>query len=162
MNPTPTGRVEDRNGTPALILTRTFTAPVEDVWAAITEPARLSRWIGTYTGDPATGTVMLTMTAEDDARPEPLNILECAPPHRLTAATPASETSPGWTYEVHLTESDGTTTLTFAQPGPHDLDTAGPGWEYYLDRLVAAEAGQDAAAINFDDYYPAMRDHYRP
>jgi hypothetical protein len=38
----------------------------------------------------------------------------------------------------------------------------GPGWEYYLDRLVAAETGGDVAAIDFDrDYYPAMQEHYR-
>ena len=37
----------------------------------------------------------------------------------------------------------------------------GPGWEYYLDRLVAAETGADVAAIDFDDYYPAQSDHYR-
>ena len=27
--------------------TRTFPAPIEDVWAAVTEPERLERWIGT-------------------------------------------------------------------------------------------------------------------
>ena len=37
----------------------------------------------------------------------------------------------------------------------------GPGWEYYLDRLVAAETGGDVAAIDFDDYHPAQSDYYR-
>ncbi|MGS0686750.1 hypothetical protein ACVBEQ_16665 [Nakamurella sp. GG22] len=38
----------------------------------------------------------------------------------------------------------------------------GPGWEYYLDRLVAAETGGDVAGIDFDrDYYPAMVEYYR-
>ena len=38
----------------------------------------------------------------------------------------------------------------------------GPGWEYYLDRLVAAETGGDLAAIDFErDYYPAMAEYYR-
>ena len=41
-------------------------------------------------------------------------------------------------------------------------ESVGPGWEFYLDRLVAAETGGDVAAIDFErDYYPAMVEHYR-
>ncbi|WP_326797158.1 hypothetical protein OG946_18460 [Streptomyces sp. NBC_01808] len=37
----------------------------------------------------------------------------------------------------------------------------GPGWEYYLDLLVAARDGAaDTAAPSFDDYYPAQRDYF--
>ena len=51
------------------------------------------------------------------------------------------------------------TTLAFSQPDvdPEDALSVGPGWEFYLDRLVAAETGGDLAAIDFErDYYPAM------
>jgi len=34
----------------------------------------------------------------------------------------------------------------------------GPGWEYYLDMLVAARDGTPAPV--FDDYYPAMKPYY--
>ena len=47
MSRTPTGRIRDDDGRLALVLARSFPAPVEDVWAAVTEPARLARWIGT-------------------------------------------------------------------------------------------------------------------
>ena len=41
-------------------------------------------------------------------------------------------------------------------------ESVGPGWEYYLDRLVDAETGADPSARDFErDYYPAMRDYYR-
>ena len=56
------------------------------------------------------------------------------------------------------------TTLSFSQPGVDhdDVPSVGPGWEYYLDRLVAAETGGDPATVDFDrDYYPAMAEHYR-
>ncbi len=36
----------------------------------------------------------------------------------------------------------------------------GPGWDYYLDRMVVAEAGGDVAAVSFDDYHPVFADHY--
>ncbi len=56
------------------------------------------------------------------------------------------------------------TTLTFTQPDidPVEAESVGPGWEYYLDRLVAAESDGDVDAIDFDrDYYPAMLEHYK-
>ena len=43
---TPTGRIEQRDGQHVLVQTREFRAPIEDVWAAVTEPDRLARWIG--------------------------------------------------------------------------------------------------------------------
>jgi hypothetical protein len=69
-----------------------------------------------------------------------------------------------WQLELDLVEAGGITTLTFTQPDidPAVADSVGPGWEYYLDRLVAVETGSDVAAVDFDrDYYPAMAEHYR-
>ena len=43
---------------------------------------------------------------------------------------------------------------------PAGLENIGPGWEYYLDRLVAAETGGDVEAIAWDDYYPAQAAYY--
>lgn len=54
--------------------------------------------------------------------------------------------------------------MTFTQVGidPVEAESVGPGWEYYLDRLVAAETGGDVGAIDFErDYFPAMQDFYR-
>ena len=65
---------------------------------------------------------------------------------------------------VSRPRSDCVTTLSFSQPelDPVDGASIGPGWEYYLDRMVAAEAGGDVAAIDFErDYFPAMADYYR-
>ena len=61
----PAGRREVRDGTSYVVLRRTFHAPVEDVWAAVTEPERLARWIGTWTGDPASGEVAFRMLERD-------------------------------------------------------------------------------------------------
>ena len=45
-------------------------------------------------------------------------------------------------------KAGGVTTLTFEQRGltAAAASDIGPGWEYYLDRLVAAETGGDVAA----------------
>ena len=165
-NPSMTGRREERAGATYLVLERTFRAPVEDVWAAVTEPERLVRWIGTWEGDPASGSVEFRMTAEsEDAAPETFRILECTPPTRLVVQSRApydSETLVDWRIELDLREADGVTTLEFAQPLPEPrmAENVGPGWEYYLDRLVVTHGGGDAGTVVWDAYYPSMAPPY--
>ena len=163
MTRTPTGRLQLAGDRLTLFVTRTFEAPIEDVWAAVTEPARLERWLGTWHGDPASGTVSFRMGFEgDNASYEEMEIRECDAPRTLKVT---SNVGPYvWYLDVELREADGVTTLAFSQPDvdPEDALSVGPGWEFYLDRLVAAETGGDLAAIDFErDYYPARAEHYR-
>lgn len=154
-----TGRIIPVPDGKNLVLERTFRAPIEDVWASITEPERSARWIGCWSGEPGVGrTILLRMSAEDGAKSEPVAITACDPP-RLLALDWAVEEST-WKIEVTLAERDGTTTLTFVQHLAPDeaASDIGPGWEYYLDRLIAAHEGEPFAA--WDDYYPAQKDHY--
>ena len=166
MSSTPTGRRELRDGTPYVVYTRTFAAPIEDVWAAVTEPERLVRWIGTWAGDPASGEVAFRMTAEgEDAPEERYRIDVCEPPRRLVTRSWVGDDTDTmvWQLELDLTESDGVTTLTFGQvmADPAMAESVGPGWDYYLDRLVAAESGREVSAVVWDAYYPAQSDFYR-
>lgn len=165
MNRIPTGRRERRTFGEVMVLERTFAAPIEDVWAAVTEPERLERWIGTWTGDPTSGQVVFRMTAEGaDAPEETVHIQECTPPHVLRARIEMAEPQgQEWHWELRLTDAAGMTTLTFVQSAAGDIPVSdvGPGWEYYLDRLVAAESGQDVGAVDFErDYHPAMSGYY--
>ncbi len=172
---TPLGRRETRDGAGHLVFHRTFAAPLDDVWAACTEPARMQRWIGTWTGDPASGEVAFRMTAEGEDVPEEVYLVEvCEPPRRLVVrsrdAAAFSEDGSGpriaWQHVLELDEADGVTTLTFTQvvpDGPVGGDvvaSVGPGWDYYLDRLAAAFAGADPAAIAFEPYLERS-EHYR-
>jgi len=162
MNAKATGRHEIRDDHNVLVLTRTFQAPITDVWAAVTEPERMARWIGTWTGDPTSGSVRFAMNAEgDDVSDEAYEIRACEPPHRLVVH--AADDSGVWDLGLELDERNGITTLEFTQVlhDPAILDSVGPGWEYYLDRLIAAETGRDPSTIDFDrDYYPALSGHY--
>lgn len=149
--PSPTGRLDGRT----VIFTREFRAPATDVWAAVTEPERMQRWIGTWSGDPATREVDFRMTAEgDDVPSERVRILECAEPRRLTLEWAGSGVD--WRITIEISETAGLTTLVFAQTFTDGapVEMVGPGWEYYLERLGAALAGTDVAGVVWDDYVP--------
>jgi uncharacterized protein YndB with AHSA1/START domain len=157
----PTGRREDRDGTDVLVLDRTLQLPPRELWAAVTEPERLARWIATWSGDPASGSVAVRMTAEgDDVSESTYEVLACEPPRRLAVRS----VNPWgvWELELVVSAAGAGSTLSFAQV-VHDaaaLGDIGPGWEYYLDRLVAAETGGDPDAIDFADYHPVLVEHY--
>jgi uncharacterized protein YndB with AHSA1/START domain len=156
----PTGRVIEQGGRHVLVQTRTFATPIEDVWAAVTEPDRLARWIGTWTGDPESGGVLFRMLFEgEDHAGETMEIRVCEPPHRLHLTSHFGEVV--WLLELDLTHADGVTTLTFSQPGVarEQVGDVGPGWDYYLDRLVDAETGADPAQRRWEDYAPTG-EHY--
>jgi uncharacterized protein YndB with AHSA1/START domain len=172
---TPLGHRETREGTNHLVFTRTFAAALRDVWAACTEPERMERWIGTWTGDPASGEITFRMTAEGDDVPEEVYLVEvCEPPHRFVLRSrdtaPFSEVGSGprvaWQHTLELSEAAGTTTLTFTQvvpEGPVGADmvaSVGPGWDYYLDRLVTAFDGADPGQTAFEPYLDRSG-HYR-
>jgi uncharacterized protein YndB with AHSA1/START domain len=162
MSREPTGGITREGEHLVLTITREFSAPIGDVWAAVTEPERLERWIGTYTGDPESGRVAFLMTAEGATEPEEMEIRECVPPRVLKLTAHAGDAQ--WHLELSLDERDGVTTLTFAHRDidPAAMESVGPGWEYYLDRLVAAETDGAVGGIDFGrDYYPAMEQYYR-
>ncbi len=158
---TPTGRIERREAQHVLVQTRQLRAPIEDVWAAVTEPDRLARWIGRWDGDPTSGTVQFRMLFEGDHPGETMTIRVCEPPHRLHVTSQVGDDV--WQLDLDLTHAEGVTTLTLTQPGvtAEQASGVGPGWDYYLDRLVDAETGVDPAQRDFErDYYPATSAYY--
>ena len=155
MSPTPTGRLVGND----LVLTRTFHAPVADVWASLTDPARTARWFGQWRGDAAPGRAIEVQMAHEEGQPwMDMTIDACEPPRRL--AVSAVDEHGGWHLDMVLVESAGVTDLRFTQhlTGTEGVGEVGPGWEYYLDRLVAVREGTNPP--DFDDYYPGQRPYY--
>ena len=157
MSSAPTGRLFPAGDGHDLVVSRTFRAPIEDVWASVTESDRTARWFGAWKGDAAPGRMIkVQMAFEDQAPWLDKRIDACDPPRRLAL----SNESGGMRIELLLSHTDGMTELQLV----HHLDPAdeigayGPGWEYYLDMLVAAR--DDLPAPSFGDYYPAMKPYY--
>lgn len=149
-----TGTRELRDGDEYLVLTRTFAAPVEDLWAAITESERLGRWFCTWTGDPDTGPVDVTWAFEDGMPVEPYAVDECHPPHHLRVHNVHDDPAQVWTLDARLSEEGGRTVLTFAQvlTGAPPVTDVGPGWEYYLDRLADSLRTGTVSDLRWSDY----------
>lgn len=159
MSATPTGRLVSTDRGRDLVLTRSFAAGIDEVWASITESERTAKWFGPWTGEAAPGkTVSLTMAFEEGASASEVKIEECVPPSRLVVSV--LDAFGSWLLEVELSESDGTTELRFTHHLDESADpgSVGPGWEYYLDKLVAAR--NDAPQPEWDDYYPAQKSYY--
>jgi uncharacterized protein YndB with AHSA1/START domain len=93
----------------AVRLRRTYDAPIEDVWDALTDPQRIGRWFLPISGDYRLGG---RYQFEGNAGGE---ILECERPHRLRVSWVYGEvSSPADISEVELRlapSGDGATTL---------------------------------------------------
>lgn len=156
--PEPTGHiVRGRDNTFELTLTRRFDAPVAEVWASLTEPEQTAAWLGPWRGTAGVGnTIELRMAFEEGDTWSRVRIDECAPPSRIGVSVTVADGVSDWELEASLAERDGATELTFVQrlDDPATAESIGPGWEYYLDMLVAARDGSEQPS--FDDYYPSQ------
>ncbi len=159
MTTIPTGRLTPTTQGHDLALTREFRAPIDDVWDSVTQPDRVGRWFGHWSGDAGPGkTIQVTLVAEDGNPTSDVTITACTPPRHL--ALSVADPQGTWNLEVHLREQDGVTTIELVHHlGPDaPAGEVGPGWEYYLDRLIASRDG--TAMPDFDDYYPSMKEHF--
>ncbi|MCP2370176.1 uncharacterized protein YndB with AHSA1/START domain [Agromyces terreus] len=158
MTAKPTGHYLQRTDGLYLQFDRLFHAPIEDVWYSLTNPTAMKSWIGTYTGRPSTGGVRFQMI-EEGADWMNVSILECDAPHRFTADSGSGPTAVR--VFCHLVEGGGMTTLTLGQrvSGADDAASIGPGWDYYLDRLIAAR--NRAPHPVWETYYPVFSGFYR-
>ena len=157
---TPLGRVERDEQGMRLEFVRRYDEGVQEVWSALTDSARTTQWIGSWNGDPASGTVLFRMgEQEPGSEASPVRVLECEPPTRLVLDLPGPDGT--WRVAVELVAEGPGTRLRFVQrlAEPYDASSIGPGWHYYLDRLEAELAGRAADAA-WEDYYPALADAY--
>ena len=157
--PTPTGRLVATSHGHDLILTRTLPLSIEEAWAYITDSSHTSRWFGAWKGTGAVGeTVQLQLGFEETSPWMDVEITECDSPRLLRILN--TDDNGSWDLSLELTSGQGTTELRFVM---HNLDPVGvgeigPGWEYYLDQLLAAIDG--IPLPDFDDYFPAQREYY--
>lgn len=144
-----------------VVLSRSYPVAAGRVWEALTDPGELSRWYGTWSGDPADGVVQVTMSAEEGDTALPMRIDACDPERRLALSSDLDGVRVE--LDLRLREGKDQTILELAQHLTDGVDMGewGPGWDFYLDRMGAALAGTDVESIAFEDYFPVLAEKYR-
>jgi uncharacterized protein YndB with AHSA1/START domain len=155
MIPKPTGSLRGDD----LVLTRTFRAPIDDVWTSVTSSESTARWFGPWERAPGDDEkkIRVQMLFEEGKPWMDATIERCEAPVHVVVSTSGEY---GWQLALRLSETEGTTTLELIHHRVNRkmMGEVGPGWEYYLDMLVAARDGQPLP--KFDTYYPAQKDYF--
>jgi uncharacterized protein YndB with AHSA1/START domain len=156
MNPKPTGRLRGDD----LVLCRAFLAPIDDVWTSVTRSESTARWFGPWEHAGDDKKIRIQMAFEEGKPWLDGTIERCEAPHHLAVRTKSEFGYGEKLLSLTLSESAGTTTLEFVH---HRIDRKrmgefGPGWEYYLDMLVASRDAQPLPT--FHAYYPAQKDYF--
>jgi uncharacterized protein YndB with AHSA1/START domain len=137
---------DDAREARTIVLSRRYDAPIDDVWDAVTDPERISRWFLPVTGDLKLGGRYQT---EGNAGGV---IKVCEPPRRLGVTWEMGETkeSDFSEVELRLSEVDGGTEFTLehvAVVDPNFWNQFGPGavgvgWDLALLGLGAYLRGE--------------------
>jgi uncharacterized protein YndB with AHSA1/START domain len=139
-------RIEDR-----------YDTDIDDLWAAITDPARLARWHGQVEGDLRPGGVFRLYI--ESAEIESTGRVEaCEPPRRLLVTTRETDESyrkgqgvPPFdaSIEAALTaDGDGTILVIEVRGMPLDrIAFYGVGWQIHAEHLAAHLAGRAAGDV---------------
>lgn len=153
-------RLDD--GRQRLEFRRSWPDPVDDVWAALTEPDRLVRWLGVYDGTRGSGGTGTFAMTHEEGEPvgEPMTILECDPPRRLVVEW-VQQDSDAWRVDLDLTTEGDRTVLRFVQVFGADADVTdfAMGWHWYLEKL-GAEVGGTPAPGHWDAFYAEIGPAY--
>ena len=120
--------------------TRHYPQPVAQVWAALTEPARLAKWMGPSEVDPRVGGAIRMMIGSDGAMEGVIRVFD-AP--RVLEFTWSNRDCARGLIRYTLTPEAGGTRLDFAHEGMPYVSSVLmlPGWHVLFSALAAELAG---------------------
>jgi uncharacterized protein YndB with AHSA1/START domain len=135
-------RIEDR-----------YDTGIDDLWAAVTDPARLARWYGRVEGDLSPGGRFGVYIEAGDIESSG-RVVACEPPRRLLVTARETEESyrkgqgvPPFDEDVEVTlTADGDQTILVIEVRGMPLDKIayyGAGWQIHAENLAAYLAARD-------------------
>ena len=152
-------RIEDR-----------YDTDIEDLWTALTDPARLARWYGQVEGDLRPGGQFRTYIEAGDIE-STARVDACEPPRRLQLTIRETDESyqrgrgvPPFdaNVEVTLTAVGDQTDLTIQVRGmPLDkIAFYGAGWQIHAENLASYLAGRERGdtGVRWDELIPLYQD----
>lgn len=135
-------RIEDR-----------YDTDIDDLWAAITDPARLARWHGQVEGDLRPGGAFRLYVEANDIESTG-RVEACEPPRRLRVTSRETDESyrkgqgvPPFEASLEATlTADGDQTILVLEVQGMPLDVIafyGAGWQVHAESLAAHVAGRE-------------------
>lgn len=139
----------------ALILTWTLSTCIERTWDLLTEPKRVSTWLGDIIdGEIAAGSSFVIDHGDDVLCRS--TVIEFARP-RVLRSTWEFPDEPPSVVEWSLVATDGGTTLTLAHTLTSDVvDSYRIGWPVHLTYLEAASLGEPLPPAMFWNFHATM------
>jgi uncharacterized protein YndB with AHSA1/START domain len=174
MTGNPTARIigvlRSMDGTGVVRIEDRYDTDPFDLWAALTEPARLARWYGEVSGDLTLGGAFRTYLAGPDL--ENIGQVDvCDAPRQLRVTLRETDESyargegpaPHVTsIEVTLTPAEDKTDLVIEVRGLplKKIAAYGAGWQIHAENLAAHVTGQDRAdtAARWGELQPSYND----
>jgi len=149
------GHVERQGDTYSLVMEREYPVPLEEVWAALTEPEKLEAWLGTVAINARVGgSFEIDFDGEDQAGGK---ILRFEPPHALQFEWGETGVSSTVLFELRKTPGGTQLRLTHARQSIEQASRTGAGWHAHLDLFEAALVGQ---SVEWDDAYAVAKPLY--
>lgn len=152
------GEVRDVDGVSVVHVEDVYDTDIEDLWAAITEPPRLRRWIAEVDGDLRLGglfTASFTSGWEGQGRVE-----VCDAPHHLLLTMEPGTPEEARIAAVLTVEAAGTRLVIEERGLPAaEAPDHGAGWQAHLEDLRAVLEGREPGP--WYDRWTALRPVYR-
>ena len=152
-------RIEDR-----------YDTTIDDLWAALTDPARLARWHGKVEGDLRPGGAFRVYLEADDVESTG-RVEACEPPQRLLVTTRETDESyrkgqgvPPFDGAIEATlTADGDQTILVVEIQGMPLESIafyGAGWQIHAEHLAAYIAGREPGdtEARWHELVPAYQD----
>jgi uncharacterized protein YndB with AHSA1/START domain len=160
------GTLQEANGSGVVRMEDRLDAEVDDVWAALTDPNRLGRWLGDFEGELRPGGEYRTRYFASGW--EGMGRIETFEPgrHLLVLTKDADEPDAvfdhGHAFEVTLAADGDWTNIVWEERGmPADLLAPyGAGIQVHVEDLASYLAGGERcdATARFEELLPAYRD----
>jgi uncharacterized protein YndB with AHSA1/START domain len=155
------GSLRSADGRGVVRMEDRFDTDIDDLWSALTEPRRLTRWLGDVEGDLRPGgefrARFFASGWEGTGRVE-----ACEPPRRLLVLTEQPGQSYEYAIEVTLAADGDQTILVWEERGmPLDhLAAYGSGIQVHVEDLAAYIAGRQRgdADARWAELLPAYQD----
>jgi len=147
------GSLRSANGKGVVRIEERYHTGIDDLWAAITDPARLARWHGQVEGDLRPGGEFRMYIESNDIESTG-RVEACEPPRRLLVTNRETDESyrkgqgvPPFEARVEATlTADGDQTILVIEVQGMPLDVIpfyGAGWQIHAETLAAHIAGRE-------------------